>query len=151
MRFRRKFVRFSGGSASQRRIMSRRANSLSSLRALSRSALVILFFFLGKCGLEDVHYGQILWTARSFLTFDDISQASHQESRIAKTDLNRAPVESLYRSHAIYSAHEVKLQLIHIALDSEKIACRIKRAHEDRVKIACNGLQLTDICGSLAK
>src|SRR6266567_4401867 len=130
MRFRRKLVRFSGGKASHPRIISRRANSLSSLRALSRSALVILFFFLGKCGLEDVHYGQILWTARSFLTLNDISQASHEESRIAKADLNRALAESLYRSHAIYSAHEVKLQLIQIALDSEKITCRIKRTHE---------------------
>jgi len=125
MRFRRKLVRFSGGSASKRRIMSWKASSLSSLRASNRSFLVILFFFLGMCSLQDVPHRQVLWTSGIFFTFDDISQASDEETRIAKADASRALTESHYRSHAIYGAHEVKLQLIQIALDSEKIACRI--------------------------
>ena len=70
-RFRRKCVRFSG--ASSRRIWSRRASSLSFLRA-SRTAFRVVLGFRKRC-LQDPQHGQIPRPSGGFLALDDISQS----------------------------------------------------------------------------
>src|SRR4051812_5179177 len=65
MRLRRKFVRFSGGSASRRRIRSRSARSVSLLSACRRAFLPTRGFF--KNFLQNRQHGDIAGTAAFLL------------------------------------------------------------------------------------
>ncbi len=83
MRLRRKFVRFSGGSARSRRIWSRSSSSLSFLRALSAALRATRGF--RKSLLQDRQHGLIPRPARGLLAFDDISQDRYAQRALPKS------------------------------------------------------------------
>src|SRR3954447_25201973 len=111
-RLRRKWVRFSGGKASRRRMSFRSARSLSFLRASRRAFLLTRGFF--KDLLQDRKHGEVARTAGCLLALDDIRQGCHQKSPIVHVHVQGPFAESLEGTYAVDLAHEIELQAVFI-------------------------------------
>src|SRR5262245_44201443 len=108
-RRRRKCVRWEGGSACQRRIMSRNASSASRLTAASRARRPGRFF---KGFLQYFEDGEIARAPRGLLALDDVGERRHPQLVPANLNDCGTVAHTLKRADAMDRAHEIDLQAI---------------------------------------
>ena len=146
-RRRRKLVRFSGGSASCRRISSTSARSLSR-RSAARRVLRATGLFIGA--LQDVENGKVPRTTCRFLAPDDIRQRCDSQRGRSQRDAHRTIAKPGERSNAMNRGQKVDLEPV-VAHNAEKIGGRIVRSQDSCTEGRCQRFQLPPVNGRIPK
>lgn len=115
-------MRFDGGRACQRRIMSRRPRSLSRATAASRALRVGLLF---KRLLQDLEDREIARSSCSSLAADDVHKRRDEDGHAIDLNSGGPISESRKRSNTVDRAHEVHLQAIIVADNPVEIGSRV--------------------------
>lgn len=144
-------MRRSIGSASHARICSRRASSLSFLRASNIARRLGgrragLFF---KRLFEDMQHRQILRTIRRPLTLQNICQRRDPQRRAQNIDCRGSIADAFVTAHSVDHRDEVQLKGIAIAHQPDEAGYRIERTKQGGLQVRTQGLELRTIRGIL--